>query len=243
MTEPSAAPDPTSGPVRSPGSAQISTGIRDRFRAHIRDEVKQAALRQLSAGGPQAISVNAIAKELGVSGPALYRYFTNRDELLTELVVDAYADFAGALDSAASNATTDPALRLLAVAHAYRTWAIGEPHRYRLLFSAPLPGYDAQSERLVAAAQQAMVVLLEVLTSTRDRPSGSVPKELADQLRRWARSRNVSDTLPEVALRAVILWSRVHGLVSLEIEDNFTSMGLDPQLVFNAAVADLTTTD
>jgi AcrR family transcriptional regulator len=36
------------------------------------------------------VSVSAIGKQLGVSGPALYRYFTSRDELLTELVIDAY---------------------------------------------------------------------------------------------------------------------------------------------------------
>ena len=53
--------------------------MRDRFRTQIRDEVKAAALRQLAAGGPQALSINAIAKELGVSGPALYRYFAGRE--------------------------------------------------------------------------------------------------------------------------------------------------------------------
>jgi hypothetical protein len=125
------------------------------------------------------------------------------------------------------------------MANAYRTWAIGEPHRYRLLFSAPLPGYDAQSERLVTAAQQAMVVLLEVLADADHRPAESVPEELADQLSRWARSRGLTQVRPAVALRAVILWTRLHGLVSLDIEDNFASMGLDPHLVFDAAITEL----
>jgi AcrR family transcriptional regulator len=44
--------------------------------------------------------VNVIAEELGVSGPALYRYFAGRDALLTELIVDAYADLAAALTAA-----------------------------------------------------------------------------------------------------------------------------------------------
>ena len=76
----------TAGAGRSP--------MRARFREQVRENVKSVALVQLADGGAGALSVNAIAKELGVSGPALYRYFTNRDELLAELVVDAYHDLA-----------------------------------------------------------------------------------------------------------------------------------------------------
>jgi AcrR family transcriptional regulator len=88
--------------------------------------------------------------ELGVSGPALYRYFRNRDALLTELVLDAYNDLADALTGADS------------LPRAYRAWALDQPHRYRLLFTAPLPGYDAHQPSLVAAAQRSMELLLRV---------------------------------------------------------------------------------
>ncbi|WP_392971850.1 TetR/AcrR family transcriptional regulator [Streptomyces sp. LN245] len=80
------------------------TGPRDRFRAQVRQEVKTAALRQLAEGGPEALSLNAIAKQLGMTGPALYRYFANRDSLLTDLVVDAYGDLASTLARAAAEA-------------------------------------------------------------------------------------------------------------------------------------------
>ena len=76
--------------------------MRERYRAQVRREVKQAALRQLAESGPGGVSVSAIGKQLGVSGPALYRYFASRDELLTELVIDAYHDLAAALSAAAS---------------------------------------------------------------------------------------------------------------------------------------------
>lgn len=191
--------------------------MRDRFRSQIRDEVKAAALRQLAAGGPQALSVNAIAKELGVSGPALYRYFAGRDELLTELIVDAYTDLAAALDGAPS------------FAQAYRAWALAQPHRYRLLFTAPLPGYDAQSDRLVAAAQEPMNLLIRALP-----PGPPPPPGLAAQAADWAARRGVPGVDPAVAVRAVELWSRVHGLVSLEIEGNFAAMGLDPAPFYSA---------
>ena len=78
--------------------------MRQRYRAQVRGEVKQAALRQLAQSGPAGLSVSAIGKELGVSGPALYRYFASRDELLTELVIDAYHDLAEALRDAAGQA-------------------------------------------------------------------------------------------------------------------------------------------
>src|SRR5215467_10787776 len=77
--------------------------MRERYRAQVRAEVKQAALRQLAESGPTGLSVSAIGKELGVSGPALYRYFASRDELLTELVIDAYNDLSGALGAAISH--------------------------------------------------------------------------------------------------------------------------------------------
>src|SRR3954449_4625501 len=108
----------------------MASTTRDRFRAQVRSEIKAAALAQVAEDGAQGVSVNAIAKELGVSGPALYRYFANRDELLAELVVDAYRDFARALAVAADrDRGLAPAARLRALADAWRAFARSEPHR------------------------------------------------------------------------------------------------------------------
>jgi AcrR family transcriptional regulator len=185
--------------------------------------------------------VNAIAKELGVSGPALYRYFTNRDELLTELVVDAYHDLAHALAAAtARKHRLNPAERLRALAGAYRSWANAEPHRYRLLFAAPFPGYDAQSDRLVTASQEAMEVLLDVLADLVPQQGGTgAPSALDEQLGEWARDRRLAAGGSAIALRAVGVWTRLHGFVSLEIEGNFASMSLDPDLLYDIEVTAL----
>src|SRR5258708_6187044 len=124
--------------------------LRERYRAQVRGEVKQAALRQLAESGPAGLSVSAIGKQLGVSGPALYRYFASRDELLTELVIDAYHDLADALRAAAAKrAGRDPRPRFE---------ALPQPHRYRLLFGPPLPGYDAHAQRLVVGVQPGVVI-------------------------------------------------------------------------------------
>jgi AcrR family transcriptional regulator len=190
----------------------------------MRQEVKDIALRQLAEGGPQALSVNAIAKELGVSGPALYRYFAGRDALLTELILDAYADLTTALTAA----PPEPA----GLADAYRAWALAQPHRYRLLFSAPLPGYDAHERNLVAAAHQAMNVVFRALADVQPPPTAD--PALDAQLTTWA-----PEVEPARALTAITMWSRLHGIVSLEIEGNFASIGVDPDRLFAREVATL----
>ncbi|MFI6339342.1 TetR/AcrR family transcriptional regulator [Streptomyces sp. NPDC050535] len=212
-------------------------GPRDRFRAQVRQEVKTAALRQLAEGGPEALSLNAIAKQVGMTGPALYRYFANRDSLLTELVIDAYGDLASALADAADKNAKDAVVRLTAVAHAYRAWALAEPHRYRLLFRAPLAGYDAQSTSLVEASQPLMAVTLEVVSALA-KPDAAAPEGSEAQFQKWMERHGFEDVTAAVAARTTILWARLHGLVTLEIEANFSSMGIDPTHLYEADVRD-----
>jgi AcrR family transcriptional regulator len=210
---------------------------RQRFRAQIREDVKEAALRQLEQSGAAGVSVNAIGKELGVSGPALYRYFASRDELLTELVIDAYNDLAATLRAAISQIPNRaPGRRFEALARAYRAWALAQPHRYRLLYGPPLPGYDAHAERLINASKASMDLLVETLPPQRTtlRP----PAALAGQLSHWAHDRGVQVDAAN-ALRAILTWSRLHGFVSLEIAGNYASMGIDPDQLFQAELGAL----
>jgi AcrR family transcriptional regulator len=183
------------------------------------------------------VSVNAIGKELGVSGPALYRYFASRDELLTELVIDAYDDLAAALKAALATAPKrGPRKRFEAIARAYRAWAIAQPHRYRLLYGPPLPGYDAHARRLIEASKASMDLLVEALPPH----SGSAPpaRRLASQASDWATDRGVrADAV--TAVRAMLTWSRLHGFVSLEIDGNYASMGIDPDALFEIELSTL----
>lgn len=212
---------------------------RDRFRRQVRDDVKEVALRQLQVEGAQAVSVNAIAKELGVSGPALYRYFSNRDELLAELITDAYHDLAQAMGDAVKSGEGGPSTRLWALAQTYRAWAVAQPHRYRLLFRAPVPGYDPYTAQLVAAAHRSMEVLLALMKDLPAPHGASRDGELGAQFDSWVRARELEDVDASLARRAVSLWARMHGLVSLEIDGNFASMGLDGESFFAAELQEL----
>jgi AcrR family transcriptional regulator len=217
--------------------ASPRTSPRERYRAHIRDEIKEVALRQLAELGPSGVSVNAIGKELGVSGPALYRYFASRDELLTELVVDAYADLAVALRSALAKGSGRRARSSLErLVRAFREWGITNPHRYRLLFAPLLPGHDPNSERLVGASRAPMELLLAAMPPS----DGSLPspKPLAAEAAAWMQAQALTSD-PSTAIRAVQIWSRMHGFVSLEIAGAFASMGLDPDALFDLELSSL----
>ncbi|WP_162834247.1 TetR/AcrR family transcriptional regulator [Amycolatopsis circi] len=208
--------------------------MRERFREQVREEVKFVALNQLAAGGAQAISINAIAKQLGVSGPALYRYFSSRDELLTVLVIDAYHDLREAMANALDTDAPDAEARIRLLAAAYRAWAREEPHRYELLFKAPFPGYDAHAKPLAEAARSLMGVVLGALhhldSTAAEKPTAYENEEVLDARRANTENHQL----------AVALWSRLHGFVSLEIGGGFTAMGLDADALFETEVQVLT---
>lgn len=230
--------------------------MRDRFREQVREDVKAAALRQIASGGASAVSVNAIARQLGVSGPALYRYFANRDELLAELVLDAYHDLADALAAATDRELGhSPQDRFRALARAWRSFALAEPHRYQLLFTPPVPGHDAHAEPLVSAANRTMAVGLDVfaalaavetesghpITGSSGHSDSGVPTSLPEtDLSAVGGSHqemfSATGTRPEELLRAISAWARLHGLVSLELGGNFSSMGIDADALFRREV-------
>jgi AcrR family transcriptional regulator len=117
----------------------------------------------LAEQGIAGISVNAIAKRMGVTGPALYRYFSGRDELLNDLVRDAWHDLADTVEAeVAASEGASPPDRVRAFAAVFRTWAITQPHRYLLLFGTPLPGYHAPEDTALVA-HRTMSALLRVL--------------------------------------------------------------------------------
>ncbi|GAA4986670.1 TetR/AcrR family transcriptional regulator [Kitasatospora paranensis] len=215
-----------------PDSAQTP---RQRYRAQVQDEIKQAALDQIAEGGTGALSLNAIAKSMGVSGPALYKYFRNRDDLLTALIEDGYGDVAAAVRGAAEGAAQLPArARLHALAEAYRAWALGQPHRYLLLAGTPSAGYQAPPHT-VDSARAVLGPFLAVLGAGRPWPAAEA---LHGGLRRWVEETPAvgawvhehapqADPVPVLAA-VLVLWSRLHGVVSLEVEGHYQGMGHDP---------------
>lgn len=231
--------------LRWPGVAESSTPTRrERLRAQTLTELKQHALDQVAEGGPEAVSLSAIARAMGMSGPGLYRYFASREDLLAALVVDSYGALADTLEAAAEVARRRaPVARFRAVAAAYRDWALAHPHRYRLVSASPYGSGRIAPEATVPAAHRNMLVLLDAIAAAAGPPvsaDAATPSALDRQLERWGRSRPGDREMPPSVLRLGLLtWTRLHGVVSLEIEGVFASMEIDPALLFKAEVEQL----
>lgn len=143
--------------MTQPGPAPAPSR-RERARAATIAEIKATALRLMGETGTTDVRFSDIAREMGMTAPALYRYYADSAELLTEMIVDAYDDL-GAAVAVAREAVPDDDLwsRLLAVSQAYRAWAREEPQRFALILGMPVPGYCAPDEGpTTEAAKRAM---------------------------------------------------------------------------------------
>ncbi|MFE2911981.1 TetR/AcrR family transcriptional regulator [Kitasatospora indigofera] len=207
-----------------------ATTPRERYRSQVRAEIVEQAWKQVATAGASALSLNAIAKQMGMSGPALYRYFGSRDDLITELVREAYRSLADTL-SAAAAAGAD----LAGLAHALRDWALADPQRYFLVYGTPVPNYHAP-EDTTAVSVEIMTILVDACAALA--PAGPLTPfdaHLADH-RDWAGDHPA----PPAALRRFLaFWTRLHGVLSLELAGHFTGMGFDPALLFAAELDDL----
>ncbi|MGW1205800.1 TetR/AcrR family transcriptional regulator [Streptomyces cyaneofuscatus] len=218
--------------AKSDATSDVATP-RERYRAQVRTEIKDHAWEQIATAGASALSLNAIAKRMGVSGPALYRYFAGRDELITELIRDGYRSLADTLRTAAADGAD-----LSGLAHALRGWALEDPHRYFLLYGTPVPGYHAPDDT-TAISSEIMATLLDacaaLVTETPTAPDVPFAAHLAEH-RDWAGGHPA----PPAALHlAMSFWTRMHGVLSLELAGHFTGMRFDPARLFAAELDDL----
>lgn len=208
---------------------------RELRREQTTAEIKELALEQVAAGGPDAVSLNGIARSMRMSPAALYRYFTNRDALLADLVVENYTSLAD--DLVAIDAGRDPdagqAERFTAIAHGYRRWALANPHGYRLIFqSTSGSGSDLAPERTIPASERSMTVLLTALTGR----SGVSPPRAGPGPA--AATGPAAWTQHETTL-GLIAWTRLHGVVSLELGHHLASSGADPARVYAAEIGSI----
>jgi AcrR family transcriptional regulator len=212
---------------------------RERQRRETLAEIKARAMDQVAEGGAGSVSLNAIARAMGMSPAALYRYFASRDALLAELVLEAYGSLADAVQQAADGAPGDGEARLVAVARAYRDWALAHPNSYLLIFQTSSgSGLDLDPDRTVAAAQRSMDVFLSVLDGLGTGGTELDP-ELAGQIRAWGQRAQPPDLPTGRLYLGLLTWTRLHGLISLELGHHLASTGVDPALLYEAEVQSL----
>ena len=138
--------------------------VRARARAEMRTAILDAARRELAEGGAAGLSLRAVAREMGMASSALYRYFENRDALLTALIIDAYDSLGEAVEAAEATASRDDLLgRWLRIATSVRAWALEHPTLYALVYGSPVPGYAAPQDTIGPATRVSRLLTVLLL--------------------------------------------------------------------------------
>jgi len=194
-------------------------------RALARDEltrmIKEEAHRQLQASGPSALSLRAVARELGMVSSAVYRYFPSRDDLITALIIDGYNDLGAHVEraEAAVRDRDDMVTRFLATCRAVREWAHAHPVEYGLLYGTPVPGYAAPDDTIGPASRVTAVLATLLRDAQAVGALRADAKPVPARVRRdLSRVRTFIPGVPDDGLvRGLMAWTYLFGAVSFEL--------------------------
>lgn len=200
------------------------TARRERLHDSIREEIKAIARQHMATEGTAAISLRAIARDMEMTAPALYRYFSSRDDLITALIVDAFTALADALvDTEAAHRQTDPITRLTEVLLAYRRWALEHPTDFQLIYGNPIPGYAAPSEVTVPQVQRGFSVIMGVMDEAvrtgllRLPPEAHHLPQAVEAHFHTMIAEGGYPIAPGLFYLGIALWTRMHGILMLEL--------------------------
>ncbi|MFC6017381.1 TetR/AcrR family transcriptional regulator [Plantactinospora solaniradicis] len=217
---------------------------RERLRTAAVSEIKDGARRLLVTGGPQAISLRAIARDMGMTAPAIYRYFPSLDALIVDLAGDLLNELREHLEAARDAAGEAPVAQLAATARAFRNWSVRHPVEFGLVFGSLVPGVDAFPENCGneddPGARLGAVFIVPLLELWHRSPFPVPPPAQADH--RLAESlgpmRERHPELPvEVARLMLSGWTMLYGLVSMEVYHQLRWAVSDPEALFEAELA------
>jgi AcrR family transcriptional regulator len=210
---------------------------RAKARAQTLEEITRIGREHLASEGAAALSVRAVARDLGVVSSAIYRYVRSRDDLLTLLVVDGYDELGDAVDKERAEIPAgDHRERFLTVGRTVRAWAVREPATYALLFGSPVPGYHAPAEQTTGPGTRVIGALVGIYAAAHEAgamapvsPAPPVSKRLAADFD-VVRAETGADIPDDLVVRGVLAWAALFGCVSFELfgqygPDTFTDPG------------------
>ena len=215
---------------------------RERVRAATVDEIKAVARRLLVEEGPEAMTLRAIAREMGMTAPGLYRYFPSHEDLHKAVVADTYDRLAVLLgqarDGAAAVKAAEPrmahkplvAVQLVCAAKAFRAWASANPREFALTFGTPVPSLThADDDPAHAAGMRFGAVFVEIFVRLWSEfpfpvPDDTLlPESLRSQLAEYRDSLGelFGDAALALPLGAVDVflqaWVQLYGLVAMDV--------------------------
>lgn len=204
---------------------------RERQRAATVEEIKDVARRLMREQGIVDVRFTDIAKEMGMTPPALYRYFADRDALLTELIAEAYRELGREVAEAREQHDPDDVWgRWVAVGTAYRSWARREPEQFALILGMPVPGYVAPEDGPTTdAAKDAMAQLSLLFIRAAELGVLQEPlvRDVSDEMAACATEKHpeLGGLVPPESFQAMIqAWATLHGITCLDAYGQFDWM-------------------
>jgi AcrR family transcriptional regulator len=199
---------------------------RERILDITRGEIKDIARQLMVEKGTAGLSMRAIARQMGMTAPALYHYYASLNDLITALIQDAFTELAETLESA----DKDPALkntagRLAVVAIAYRNWALENPIDFQLIYGNPIPNYKQPTDVTYPPARRSFLVTAKIFAEGIE--SGEIdlpvkyrnfPPVIEQSLIDLTKVDGHGLPLPALYLAAAS-WAKIHGHVMLELYD------------------------
>lgn len=217
---------------------------RERLRVATTRELIETARRLLSEKGLEAITLRAIARDMGMTPPSIYHYFSNLEDLVSHMVSEIYADATDHVQAAA-HVHERPNESLLAAARAFRAWAMANPREYALIFGTPIPGFDVYEDTATSASGRRfgdtflrLFLRLSESDSFPVTPDSEIDPALREQLETYR--RNLDIDLPLGVLFAMVkCWERLQGCVSLEAFGHFRFILRDAQPLFEDMLSEI----
>lgn len=238
--------------------ASASPARRDRMRASTMEEIMATTRRLLVEHGPEAASLRAIAREMGMTAPGLYRYYSSRDELLRHVIAQMFRELAGDIHRAIhasaestreaadeSERRARAAAKMVAACSEFRRWALAHKDEFALLFGVPLPGFDdgrfdVAQECALEFAGTFYTLFLELWHTVRFPvpADADIDPRLRPQL---SRLRGVLRTdAPDGAVLIFLrCWVLLYGAVSMEVFGHLGFALDDPAPMFDLTLGDL----
>ncbi len=239
-----------------PGTAHPPSR-RDRLRAATMEEIIQTARRLLVSSGPEAMSLRAIAREMGMTAPGLYRYFDSHEALNRHVCASIFTELGDGIRRAIEAATApaeaaDPlaaklTVKMVAACGEFRRWSLTHQAEFGLLFGVPLPGlddgrYDVADECALAFAGTFLALFVELWNAV---PfpvpqAADIDPGLRGQLRRY-RDALGTDLPVGAVLTFLRCWTVLYGAVAMEVFGHLRFALEDPAPMFELTLADLAT--
>ena len=233
----------------------VQSTRREMQRMAIELEIKAAARKQLAVAGVQQVTLRGIARDMGMTAPALYRYFPSLDDLVASMCDDFFEEVTEAISQAVAQASDSPGHALHAAIRTFRDWATTHPGEFTLTVGdpadhlaprrGPRPGSQKFAEvffGLYVQMWHTQTFPVPALTEA----SAATCARMADFAEQALRPAGLPDgattdgaDLPPGALFIFArTWVRLYGVITMEVLGQLTFMFDDVTSYFESELED-----